>query len=261
ENNYAFAILAGIVYVGVLLGSKYFTVISIIVPFFIIVEALILFLKGENLRKFITINGIIVFFALLGNIFLAIYHGGFAVSGFTLYGIFIPINLALLIMAMFFAVLLSIDWSKYKYANKFRNKKLSNLLIAVGIIVLVSIPVLPKVIDYGAYLISFSQYGGLPLFKTVQEFTPSPIMDMSGYFGILLGSPYVYFSIIGIFTIILAYKFYKHSNGILDVLLIPTIYPLFYTSLSLAKYISDGGIVLILALAYIIAEIMARVIR
>lgn len=256
ENSYALAVLAGIVYVGVLLGSKYFTVISIIVPFFIMVEALVLFLKGESLKKFVKVNAIIVFFALLGNIFLSMYHGGFAVSGFSIHGIFVPINMALLLMAMLFAGLLSVDWNTYKLVNKLKYGRWNNLLIAVGIMILISIPILPKVISYGAYLLSFSQYGGLPLFKTVQEFTPSPIMDMSAYFGVLLGSPYIYFGIISVFTLILAYKLYKRENELLGLLLIPAVYPLFYTSLTLSKYISDGGIVLILALTYIIAEIM-----
>jgi hypothetical protein len=251
-------VLAGIVYVGVLLGSKYFTVISIIVPFFIIVEALVLFLKGNSLSKFVKINAIVVFFALLGNIFLSIYHGGFAVSGFAIYGIFIPINLALLIIGMLFAIFLSIDWNKYKLVNNLKYDKWNNLLIAVGLMIIISLPILPKVISYGSYLLSFSQYGGLPLFKTVQEFSPSPTSDMSSYFGLLLGSPYVYFGIIAIFTSILAYKLYKRENEMLGLLLIPAIYPLFYTSLTLAKYISDGGIVLILALIYIIAEIMVK---
>ena len=64
--------------------------------------------------------------------------------------------------------------------------------------------------------------------------------------------------IIAVFTSILAYKLYKRENEMLGLLLIPAVYPLFYTSLTLAKYISDGGIVLILALVYIIAEIFVK---
>jgi hypothetical protein len=82
EKNYLFAVLPGIVYLGVLLGSKYFTVISVIVPSFILLEALVLFLKNEDMGRFIKVNAIIVGFAVLGNAFLLIYHGGFAVSGF-----------------------------------------------------------------------------------------------------------------------------------------------------------------------------------
>lgn len=265
EKSYALALLAGIVYVGVLLGSKYFTVISIIVPFFIIAEALVLFLKNEDMGKFLRINGLIVFFALLGNVFLNFYHGGFAVSGFNLHGIFIPINLALLIVAMLFAILLSIDWSRFSLINRtFKerlNKKLNNLLITIGLMILISIPIMPKIISYGSYLLSFGQYQGLPLFKTVQEFTPSPVMNMSSYFGILFGSPYVYFSIIGIFGFLLAFKLYKHENELLGLLLIPSVFPLFYTSLTLSKYVADGSIVLTLALIYVIGEIMIKVMK
>ena len=255
EKSYLMALLAGIVYIGVLLGSKYFTVISIIVPFFIFVEALALFLKNEDLKKFVYLNAIIVGFATLGNIFLALYHGGFAVSGFTLHGVFIPINLVLLVIALLFAFLLSIDWNKLIR----KNNKMNNLLITLGIMILISIPVLPKIVSYGSYLLSFSVYQGLPLFKTVQEFTPSPIMDMSSYFGVLFGSPYIYFGILGIFTIMLAYKLYKHDNDMLGLLLIPAVYPLFYTAMSLAKYIADGSIVLVLAIVYIMAEILLKI--
>jgi hypothetical protein len=125
--------------------------------------------------------------------------------------------------------------------------------------ILISIPILPKIISYGSYLLSFSVYQGLPLFKTVQEFTPSPVMNMSSYFGVLFGSPYIYFGILGIFTIMLAYKLYKHDNDMLGLLLIPAVYPLFYTSMSLAKYIADGSIVLVLAIVYIMAEILVKI--
>ena len=259
EKSYIMAVLAGIVYIGVLLGSKYFTVISIIVPFFIFVEALVLFLKNEDLKKFVYLNAIIVGFATLGNIFLAFYHGGFAVSGFTLHGIFIPINLVLLIVALLFAFLLSIDWNKIIKRNIINNSKANNLIITLGIMILISIPILPKIISYGSYLLSFSVYQGLPLFKTVQEFTPSPVMNMSSYFGVLFGSPYIYFTILGIFTIMLGYKLYKHDNDMLGLLLIPAVYPLFYTSMSLAKYIADGSIVLVLAIVYIMAEILVKI--
>ena len=261
DKSYLMALLAGIVYIGVLLGSKYFTVISIIVPFFIFVEALVLFLKNEDLKKFVYLNAIIVGFATLGNIFLAMYHGGFAVSGFTLHGIFIPINLVLLIVALLFAFLLSIDWNKLakrRFISRL-DEKTNNLIITLGIMILISIPVLPKIVSYGSYLLSFSVYQGLPLFKTVQEFTPSPVMDMSSYFGVLFGSPYIYFGILGIFTIMLAYKLYKHDNDMLGLLLIPAVYPLFYTAMSLAKYIADGSIVLVLAIVYIMAEILLKI--
>ena len=127
DKSYLMAGLAGIVYIGVLLGSKYFTVISIIVPLFIFVEALVLFLKNEDLKKFVYLNAIVVGFATLGNIFLALYHGGFAVSGFTLHGIFIPINLVLLIVALLFAFLLSIDWNKLIKRNSKKKQPIDNI--------------------------------------------------------------------------------------------------------------------------------------
>lgn len=257
----SFSILAGITYVAVLLGSKYFTVISIVVPAVIVIESLILFLNNDyaGLKKFIKMNSIIIAFATLGNLFLIFYHGGFAVSGFSFAGIFIPINLALLIITLVFSILLSIDFSKRFKIKPEISPKLNNFFITLGIMILASIPLLPKVIEYGLYLLSFSNYQGLPLFKTVQEFTPSP-SDMSGYFGILFGSPLVYLGIIAVFTGILIYKFYKRENDLLAIMLIPMVYPLMYTALSLAKYISDGAIVLVLALTYVIAEICVKLV-
>ncbi|MHB1764912.1 MAG: hypothetical protein ACYCS1_05165 [Gammaproteobacteria bacterium] len=260
EKKMSYALLAGVVYLGVLLGSKYFTVISVVIPIFIILETLVLFLKGESLIQFIKINAVISAFALLGNIYLLSYGGGFGLSGFTVHGIFIPINLVLIVVGILSALFLEgVNYLCSKKILKFDLTQYVGKAEAIGLVIIIllilSIPVFGKVLSYVNYLLQFSSYQGEPLFQTVQEFSNTPVGDLTPYFGVL-GYPAIYWGIIVFFTITLAYKFYKRENDILALILIPTVYPLFYTSLHLSKYISDGAIVIVLALGWIIATLL-----
>lgn len=260
ENKWEYSLLAGIFYVGVLLGSKYFTVISVVMPIFLMLYALILFLKRESMIPLIKTNGLISLFVLFGNIYLLLYGGGFGLSGFSLHGIFIPINLVLIAVAMVFALLLElINYLTAKQILKLdlmtnKGKAIAITLVMV-ILFIIGLPILSKAISYANYLLQFSSYQGEPLFKTVQEFSNSPVNDLTPYFGIF-GSPLVYWGIIALFGLMIAYKAYKKDLDLLALILIPTVFPLFYTSLSLSKYLSDGAIVIILAIGWILGILL-----
>lgn len=127
-------------------------------------------------------------------------------------------------------------------------------LFSLLIMTIIAIPILPKIFKYMGYLTGFSFYRNLPLFKTVAEFSSTPIFHLSTQLG-LLGNIYIFVSIISVFTIIVAYKLYKRENNLLLILLIPTTYPLIYTGMHLSKYIPDLGIAIVLMTGVIIAEI------
>ncbi len=261
-NKLNYTLLAGIMYIAVLLGSKYFTLISIIIPFFIIAEVSILYFKRINMLNFIKTNLVIGVFALFGNIFLIIYDGGFGLSGFFMHNLFIPINLALLAVSLLFAIVLYII-NYLAINNKLKKIRISTdkmkgitlaYLFSILMLIIISIPILPKILKYIGYLTGFSFYRNLPLFKTVAEFSSTPIFHLSTQLG-LLGNIYIFGGIISLFTIIVAYKLYKKENNLLLILLIPTTYPLIYTGMHLSKYIPDLGIAIVLMTGVIIAEI------
>jgi len=255
-----YSIVAGIIYMGSLLGSKYFTVTSTILPAILLLYALYLFAvkDNENLKHIIKASTIITLFAFVSNLGLLAYHGGFALSGFSIGKVFIPINIVLLAFALIIAVILYFN----HLGLTIKGKQIRYSWIILGILIIASIPFAPKTLNYIDYLLSYQHIQNtIPLFQTVQEFVPSQY-NLSGAIGIL-GINYIFYTTIAIITIALLYctyrKYKAKENLLVEIMVITTFYPLLYIGMGVAKYIPDLALVLVIGIAYVVDEIVKAV--
>lgn len=180
--------------------------------------------------------------------------------------IFIPISLLLFAGALLLGIMLY-------YGNRLavkRGIKLRYMLIAVAVIfVLMIVPIYNKLADYISYLLSYLNGGAnSPLFLTVQEFVATPASDLTAYFGQGFGTPYIYWAIIGGYIIVSLLAIVKYNketkkiylnNDMFILLWLPAILSIFYIGIfGKSKYISDAGLMLVIAFGIIFGELLKR---
>ncbi|MEM3845882.1 MAG: hypothetical protein QXU98_09295 [Candidatus Parvarchaeota archaeon] len=264
-NKLNYTILSGIIFMAVLLSSKYFTIAVSVIPLFIFLEIMFLWKDKDKFSKFLKTNLVIFAFVFLANIMLLDYHGGFALSGFSIGNIFVPINLLLFGGALGIGILLYILVS---FAEKHNKKVIYAVIGTILIMAVIITPFYKHLGGYVEYLISYLHGGAyIPLFNTVQEFAPTPATDLSVYFG-AFGSPYVYWAILVSFVLVAILTCIKYSsaekklrlaNNAFVLLWACAILPIFFIAVfGVSKYISDGGLMLVIAFGIIFGEIYAK---
>ena len=263
KKSLAYSFFAGVIYIGSLLGSKYFTVTTAIIPAIAIAYILYLFiLNNKELKHTLKVFAILSVFAIIGNAGLLAYRAGFALSGFTIHNIFIPINLIAILGITLINLLLYLVLAKQEFMIRvFKTRtKLKPTLILFGLLIIASIPILPHFIHYLTYLISYQHIQNtIPLFETVQEFAPA-FTNIQGL-GIF-SNVYMLWGAFAIITIVLLYetiiKIKRHENILVEIMVIMTFYPLWYIGTGVAKYIPDLALVLVIGLAYVIDKIVEK---
>ncbi len=263
KKSLAYSFFAGVIYIGSLLGSKYFTVTTAIIPAIAIAYILYLFiLNNKELKHTLKVFAILSVFAIIGNAGLLAYRAGFALSGFTIHNIFIPINLIAILGITLINLLLYLVLAKQEFMIRvFKTRtKLKPTLILFGLLIIASIPILPHFIHYLTYLIGYQHIQNtIPLFETVQEFAPA-FANIQGL-GIF-SNVYMLWGAFAIITIVLLYetiiKIKRHENILVEIMVIMTFYPLWYIGTGVAKYIPDLALVLVIGLAYVIDKIVEK---
>ena len=265
NKSLAYSFFAGVIYIGSLLGSKYFTVTTAIIPAIAIAYILYLFILNnkDELKHTLKVFTILSIFAIIGNAGLLAYRAGFALSGLTIHNIFVPINLLAiigiaLINAVFYLILAKQEFMVRIFKTRV---KLKPTILLIGILLIASIPILPHLVNYLSYLVSYQHVQNtIPLFETVQEFAPA-FASIQGL-GIF-SNVYMLWGAFAVITIVLLYetimKIKRHENILVEIMIIMTFYPLWYIGTGVAKYIPDLALVLVIGLAYVIDKIMEKV--
>lgn len=265
NKSLAYSFFAGVIFIGSLLGSKYFTVTTAIIPAIAIAYILYLFILNnkDELKHTLKVFTILSIFAIIGNAGLLAYRAGFALSGFTIHNIFVPINLLTILGITLINLLFYLVLAKQEFMVRiFKTRtKLKPTAILFGILLIASIPILPHFIHYISYLISYQHVQNtIPLFETVQEFAPA-FASIQGL-GIF-SNVYMLWGAFAVITIVLLYeaiiKIKHHENILVEIMVIMTFYPLWYIGTGVAKYIPDLALVLVIGLAYVIDRIMEKV--
>ena len=260
----AYSFFAGIIFIGSLLGSKYFTVTTAIIPAIAIAYILYLFIlndKGE-LKHTLRVFAILSIFAIIGNAGLLAYRAGFALSGFTIHNIFIPVNLLTIIAITIINAVLYFILAKQELMQRiFKTRaKLKPTAIFAIMLLIASIPILPHLLHYVSYLTSYQHIQNtIPLFETVQEFEPA-FTSIQGLG--LFSNVYALWGAFAIITIALLYetiiKLKHHRNILAEIMVVMTFYPLWYIGTGVGKYVPDLALVLVIGLAYVIDKIMEK---
>ena len=265
NKSLAYSFFAGVIYIGSLLGSKYFTVTTAIIPAIAIAYILYLFILNnkDELKHTLKVFTILSVFAIIGNAGLLAYRAGFALSGFTIHNIFIPINLLAiigiaLINAVFYLIL---DKQEFMVRIFKTRTKLKPTALLIGILLIASIPILPHLVNYLSYLVSYQHVQNtIPLFETVEEFAPA-FTSIQGL-GIFSNVDMLW-GAFAVITIVLFYetimKIKRHENILVEIMVIMTFYPLWFIGTGVAKYIPDLALVLVIGIAYVIDKIMEKV--
>jgi len=253
KRELAYSVFLGVIFLGSLLGSKYFTVTGTILPAILGLYVIYLFAikNKEELKHSIKVQSILLAFALIGNISLLAYHGGFALVGFTLHGLFIPFNL--LALAVIYALSLLFY---YSIGEGKLNKR--HLEVGVAVIIILLLVFAGKIIKVINYLASYQHIQNtIPLFRTVQEFLP--YQSELPLLGIVLGNiASVVLVLITLAIVLIAeiyYKYKRKESILLEIMLIATVYPLAYVGFGVGKYVADLGLVLVLAIAYLVDKL------
>ncbi len=153
------AVLAGLFYSAVILGSVVGIVANMVLFAFIAIYAVLLFLKGEKLMDFIKTNAVLLAFVIFSSWLMGLYNSGSLFSGIISSGVL------LIAGAIVFALVL-------EQLSRLKDKEMKMFAVAgIAIIVLFSLlftPIGDKFRDYGRTAVGTAAFLE-PLDRTIAE--------------------------------------------------------------------------------------------
>ncbi len=249
------ALLAGIAYVAVILGSTYAVVASLVMAGYIGLQSIAEFLRGRDLRSLFEVSGIVLLCGVAASIPLMVYAGGGNLS--------VPTHIAIVFAALLFCAVL---WQNEKIIKKileigsalkilqpgqtYKTDNLENrinVLVALGILGLVFVFVTPmggSIMNYVLYAAGFAKPTAA-LYQTVAEEAPSggAFQSSLGYLGWQIKeieTNAVYVVLVLAALLLAGYAAFEKESK-LEMLFAVMIFPVSYIGINKSKYMLQLG--------------------
>ncbi|MDE1828111.1 MAG: hypothetical protein KGH65_03055 [Candidatus Micrarchaeota archaeon] len=260
-----FAILAGIAFVSTFLGAHYYTVDAGVLGIYILLQGVIFVLKGEKTTDFYKMNAIVIGI-------IAVFYALFAPYGSVLTNrtpalLGVPIIIGLPLFALLFVAIFEYV-PKFLASRKilfkqldFKTYSLWLVVVAVIAIILIMFTSLGEPLQKYYTLSTHFTTPSIPLFATVQEYSPTGFNFNFGSagFGIIgstiLGVNLIVWAVMIIFTILMILAIINR-NSKFSILSLAAVWPLALAGMTEVKYLPHFGVGYILAIGAIIGELI-----
>ena len=260
-----YTVLAAIAFISAFLGAHYYTVTAGILTVYILLQGLIHVFGKEDMKDFYYMNGLLIGIIAIAYLIYAPYGGALADRIPTLLGIPVIVSfpLAALAFVLVFDYLPKMLSKRRLLFNNADTVAYLATLAGMAVIALLLIAFTPIGNPVKKY-IQLSQHfttPSIPLFMTVQEYMPTGInFDFgAGGFGFIgasiAGVNMIVWAVLLLFSVLaLAAILFRRSRS--SILYLSTIFPLALAGMLEVKYLPHFGVAYILALCFIIGELM-----
>ncbi|MGI0141130.1 MAG: hypothetical protein ACREBF_00550 [Candidatus Micrarchaeales archaeon] len=260
-----FAILAGIAFVSTFLGAHYYTVDAGVLAIYILLQGIVFVLKKEHTKDFYILNIIVIAIIAVFYVLFAPYGSVLSNKIPALLGV--PIIIGFPLFAMIFVLIFEYI-PKLLAQKKILFKQLNFLeyagfllLLAIVAIVLIMFTSLGEPVQKYITLSTHFTTPSIPLFATVQEYSPTGFNFNFGSagFGIIgatiLGVNLIVWLVLILFTALMLLAIY-HRNSKFSILSLAAVWPLAIAGMVEVKYLPHFGVGYILAIGAIIGELL-----
>ena len=243
-----FAALAGIAYMSVILGSQYGLASSLIFAGYMGIEAILSFLRNQDLKKFVQLNGVVVGAVVLSTLLRRYYQLGF--NDFAEY-----LTTDMLVVIVAFAFVTVLYYASKKFTKVEQKIYALSALAVIGLIILFATPLGGRVTGYVEYAAGYAKPSDALMMTVAEEgATAGTFQYAFGFLGSsVLGDLNMVHVILFFTAFFLVYSVLRDSK--LALLYALAIFPISYVGMSKSKYVLQLGLMLSVAFCVSLGEL------